>query len=72
MRSVNVQEKLILLLFFNLKQEWVLVFWNKIQTHEKLKRMLFIVPKHNSFLPSNIRKQLNQKHTSTPHLIFTI
>ena len=59
MRSVNVQEKLIFLLFFNLKQEWVLVFWNKIQTHEKLKRMLFIVTKHNSFLPSNIRKQLN-------------
>ena len=34
----------------NLKQEWllqVLAFWNKIKTHKRFKRMLFIQTKHN-------------------------
>ena len=31
----------------NLKQKWLLAAWNKIQTHKRFKRMLFIRTKHN-------------------------
>ena len=30
-----------------LKQEWLLVFWNKIQTHKRFKIMLFIRTRQN-------------------------
>ena len=34
------------LFILNPKQEWLVAFLNKIQTHERLKRILFIMMKH--------------------------
>ena len=45
----------------NLKQQWLLVFWNKIQTHKRFKKTGY---------QSNTTKQLNQKQMSILHLIF--
>ena len=43
----------------NLKREWLLAFWNKIQTHERFKRTLFIRTKQCEFCFK--KWQLNQK-----------
>ena len=34
----------------NLKQEWLLAFWNKIQTHKRFKIRLFARTKHNMWI----------------------